>query len=68
MGRVSDCVFFEEEGRIFIETTRKVPQGGGLTYDYNLVLEEWHTPAVKRAHASFCGTRNCRGTLLGSKR
>ena len=63
-----NCEALEEEGRIFIETIRSVPAGGELTYDYNLVLEERHTPAVKRAHACFCGARNCRGTLLGDKR
>ena len=63
-----NCEAIEEEGRIFIETIRKVPAGRELTYDYNLVLEERHTPAVKRAHACFCGARRCRGTLLGSKR
>ena len=63
-----NCEAIEEEGRIFIETTKKVPAGGELTYDYNLILEERHTPAVKRAHACFCGTRHCRGTMLGSKR
>ena len=63
-----NCEAIEEEGRIFIETLRRVPAGTELTYDYNLVLEERHTPAVKRAHACFCGVRRCRGTLLGSKR
>jgi SET domain-containing protein len=63
-----NCEAIEEDGRIFIETTKKVPPGGELTYDYNLVLEERHTPAVKKAHACFCGTRRCRGTMLGSKR
>lgn len=63
-----NCEAIEEDGRIFIETIKKIPAGGELTYDYNLVLEERHTPAVKRAHACFCGVRNCRGTLLGSKR
>ena len=63
-----NCEATEEDGRIFIDTIRKVPAGGELTYDYNLVLEERHTPAVKRAHACFCGARGCRGTLLGDKR
>lgn len=63
-----NCDAVEEDGRIFIETMRAVPAGRELTYDYNLILEERHTPAVKRAHACFCGTRKCRGTLLGSKR
>jgi SET domain-containing protein len=63
-----NCEAIEEEGRIFIETIKKVALGEELTYDYNLILEERHTPAVKRAHACFCGTRRCRGTLLGVKR
>jgi len=63
-----NCEAIEEEGRIFIETIRNVRPGQELTYDYNLVLEERHTPAVKRAHACYCGSRRCRGTLLGSKR
>jgi uncharacterized protein len=63
-----NCEAVEEEGHIFIETRRPVADGEELTYDYNLVLEEAHTAAVKRAHACFCGTRRCRGTLLGRKR
>jgi len=55
-------------GRIFIEAKRKIGAGEELSYDYNLVLDERHTPAVKRAHACSCGARRCRGTLLGSKR
>lgn len=64
----ANCEADEEDGRIFISTSKKVTAGAELTYDYNLILEERHTPAVKRAHACFCGTRGCRGTLLGSKR
>ena len=63
-----NCEAIAEDGRIFIDTVRQIPAGGELTYDYNLVLEERHTPAVKRAHACFCGVRKCRGTLLGTKR
>ena len=63
-----NCEAIEEEGRIFIETIKSVKAGQELTYDYNLVLEEAHTPAVKRMHACYCGTRKCRGTLLGKKR
>ena len=63
-----NCEAIEEEGRIFIETIRAVKAGDELTYDYNLVLDEPHTPKVKRMHACFCGTRQCRGTILGKKR
>src|SRR5438105_9673336 len=63
-----NCEAINDDGRIFIETKRSITAGVELTYDYNLVLEERHTPAVKRAHACFCGASRCRGTLLGSKR
>ena len=57
-----NCEAIEEEGRIFIETIKKVALGEELTYDYNLILEERHTPAVKRAHGSASGSapiRSC---------
>lgn len=57
-----------DEGRIFIETVRGIRPGEELTYDYNLILDERHTPALKRANPCLCGTRRCRGTLLGKKR
>jgi len=63
-----NCETTDEEGRIFIEARRDIAPGEELTYDYNLILEERHTPALKRANPCFCGARRCRGTLLGSKR
>ena len=63
-----NCEAVEEEGRIFIETLKKIGRGEELTYDYNLVLEERHTPAMKKMHECFCGARRCRKTLLGKKR
>lgn len=63
-----NCEAVNDDGRIFIEAVRNIRPGEELTYDYNLILEEPHTPAVKRAHACFCGARNCRKTILGRKR
>jgi uncharacterized protein len=58
----------EEEGRkIFIDARRDIRPGEELTYDYNLQLGEPHTRAAQRAHACFCGTRRCRGTMLGER-
>lgn len=62
-----NCEAVDDESRIFIEAIRNIHPGEELTYDYNLILEEPHTPAVKRAHACFCGAPGCRGTLLGKK-
>jgi len=63
-----NCEAVDEEGRIYIDTIRSILPGEELTYDYNLILEEPHTPAAKRLHACFCGARKCRGTILARKR
>jgi len=63
-----NCEANEEEGRVFIDAIRTIKPGEELSYDYSLVLEERHTPKLKREHPCYCGARNCRGTLLGKKR
>lgn len=63
-----NCEANEEDGRVFIDAIRPIKPGQELSYDYNLVLEERHTPKLKREHPCHCGAPKCRGTLLGSKR
>jgi len=63
-----NCVVVGEGDRIFIESARRIRAGEELNYDYNIQLEERHTPAVKRRYLCRCGARNCRGTILGKKR
>lgn len=63
-----NCEAVDEEGRIFIEARRDIRPGEELAYDYNLLLDEPHTWAAKRAHACACGARRCSGTILGRKR
>lgn len=63
-----NCESGEDDGRMFIEVIRAIRRGEELSYDYNLVLDERHTPKLKREHACCCGARKCRGTMLGSKR
>jgi SET domain-containing protein len=63
-----NCETSNEDQRIFIDALRNIRAGEELTYDYNLVLDEPHTPKQKRAHPCHCGTRRCRSTILGSKR
>jgi uncharacterized protein len=62
-----NCQVEEEGTKIFIDACRDIRPGEELTYDYNLQLGEPHTRAAQRAHACFCGTRRCRGTMLGEK-
>lgn len=58
----------DDEGRIWIEAIRTIEPGEELGYDYNITLEERHTPREKKRWACLCGARRCRGTLLASKR
>ena len=62
-----NCDIEEEGRRIFIESRRDIHPGDELTYDYNLQIGEKHTRAAKREHACFCGSRRCRGTMLGEE-
>jgi len=63
-----NCEAREEEGRIFIHALRDIRRGEELNYDYGLLIEDRHTPAIKRAYACLCGAANCRGTMLAPKR
>lgn len=63
-----NCDAVIERGRIFIESLRDIAAGEELTYDYNFVLEERHTPAAKRRFPCICGAPGCRGTMLAKKR
>jgi uncharacterized protein len=62
-----NCEPNEEKGRVFIDALRNIKRGEELTYDYNLIVEERYTPALKRMYACGCGSRSCRGTILGKK-
>jgi SET domain-containing protein len=63
-----NCEAVDDGGRIYIEAIRAIRPGDELTYDYNLQLDRAHTPAAKREHACRCGARDCRGTMLGTRR
>jgi SET domain-containing protein len=63
-----NCEAVEEGGRMYIDALRNISPGAELTYDYNLVVEERHTPKLKKFYACGCGRRGCRGTILGSRR
>ena len=63
-----NCASVIEDRRIYIDSLRDIPPGEELTYDYHLITEGRHTPAVKRRFPCRCGASNCRGTLLKKKR
>lgn len=63
-----NCEALIEDGRVFIEAIRPIRKGQELFYDYAYVLDEAHTPAVKKRYPCWCGSKNCRGTILAKKR
>src|SRR3990172_9048581 len=63
-----NCEALEEDGRIYLYTLRAIRAGEELVYDYNFVLEVAHTPAEKRRYPCYCGSKNCRATILAKKR
>lgn len=63
-----NCEAQEEDGRVFIHALRDLKRGEELNYDYGLLVEERHTPTVKRNYECRCGAPDCRGTMLAPKR
>jgi len=62
-----NCEIIDEKDRIFIHSRRVIRPGQELTYDYNLQIGEPHTEEAKRENPCRCGSRKCRGTLLGEE-
>jgi SET domain-containing protein len=57
-----------KEDRILIEAIRDIRPGEELTYNYGIVLDERHTPKMKKIWACRCGSKKCTGTMLQPKR
>ena len=63
-----NCEADEVEGRVFIKALADLSPGEELFYDYGLVIDERYTPKLKKEFACYCGSANCRGTMLAPKR
>ncbi|MDA8444177.1 SET domain-containing protein [Paracidovorax valerianellae] len=63
-----NCFADEQDGRIFITALRNIAAGDELNYDYGLIIDERYTPKLKAEYPCWCGSANCRGTLLAPKR
>ena len=62
-----NCEPMEEGNRLFIHATRSIKAGEELGYEYNLVIEDRYTPAIKKFYACRCGARQCHGTFLAKR-
>lgn len=64
----ANCEADEENDRIFIKAIRNIKAGEELNYDYGLIIDEPYTRKLKAEYPCWCGSANCRGTLLSPKR
>jgi len=62
-----NCEADEENDRIFIKAIRNIKAGEELSYDYGLIIDEPYTKKLKAEYPCWCGSANCRGTLLSPK-
>jgi SET domain-containing protein len=62
-----NCEADEENDRIFIKAIRNIKAGEELSYDYGLIIDEPYTQKLKAEYPCWCGSANCRGTLLSPK-
>jgi uncharacterized protein len=62
-----NCEADENNDRIFIKAIRNIQAGEELNYDYGLIIDEPYTKKLKAEYPCWCGSANCRGTLLSPK-
>jgi SET domain-containing protein len=60
-----NCEAVEEAGRVYIETLREIVPGEELFIDYALEIPPKARSESLSEYACRCGTKHCRGTMLG---
>lgn len=63
----ANCEADEDGDRIFIKALRNIGAGEELNYDYGLIIDEKYTKKLKKEFACWCGSPECRGTMLAPK-
>jgi SET domain-containing protein len=53
---------------IWIHAMKKIPAGSEILYDYAYEDDDKYTEADYRKYGCRCGARNCRGTIVHTKR
>lgn len=59
-----NCEAVNEDGRIFIESIKKIKKGKELFYDYSLELDEDGDAENAHLYKCHCGAKKCRGVML----
>lgn len=63
----ANCEAVEDDGRIFIEATRRIAAGEELFIDYSLEIPNLKRRKSLDDYRCRCGARNCRGTMLARR-
>ena len=62
-----NCEAVLDDGRVFVYALRNIQPGIELTYDYSYEADEPLAESI-RVYPCFCGTPNCRGTIVKPKK
>lgn len=62
-----NCEAEQHGNRVFIHALRNIAAGEELFYDYGLMLDAPYTQALKKEFACYCGSPDCRATMLAPK-
>jgi uncharacterized protein len=59
---------FIPRGRIWIEAIKDIPKGAEIVYDYAFEDDKKYTLDDYRRYGCKCGAKNCRGTIVDTKK
>lgn len=59
---------FIPRGRIWIEAIKDIPKGAEIAYDYAFEDDAKYTIEDYRRYGCRCGAKNCRGTIVETKK
>ena len=57
-----------KKDRVIIEALRSIKPGEEITYDYGFEFEVPYTKKLLKTWACRCGSKKCKGTMLGGKK